>query len=32
MDAVTLALAKSYVAKTADSLGSLKGAPCTILK
>ena len=32
MDAVTLALAKSYVAKTADSLGSLKGAPCTISK
>lgn len=32
MDLITLALAKSHVAKTADSLGSLKGAPCTISK
>ena len=30
MDLVTYALVKGYVAKTADSLGSLKGASCTI--
>lgn len=30
MDAVTLAIAKKYTKDTADSLGSLKGAPCTI--
>ena len=30
MDAVTLALAKKYTKDTADSLGSLRGAPCTI--
>ena len=30
MDIVTLALAKKFTRDTADSLGSLKGAPCTI--
>lgn len=30
MDIVTYALAKKYVAKTADALGAVKGAPCTI--
>lgn len=27
---IAYALSKQYVADTADSLGSLKGAPCTI--
>lgn len=30
MDIVTYALAQSYVKKTADALGAVKGAPCTI--
>ena len=30
LDLITLAAAKGYVADTADSLGSIKGAPCTI--
>ena len=30
LDKKALAAAKKYVASTADSLGSLKGAPCTI--
>lgn len=30
MDIVTLALAKKFTSDTADSLGSLKGAPCTV--
>ena len=30
LDKKALAAAKRYVASTADSLGSLKGAPCTI--
>lgn len=30
MDIVTYALAKAYVKKTADALGAVRGAPCTI--
>lgn len=30
MDPITLAAAKSYVKQTANSLGAVKGAPCTI--
>lgn len=32
MDIIDIAIAKSHVAATADSLGSLTGAPCTIKK
>jgi len=32
MDIETYALAKSYVAKTADGLGAVRGKPCTIKK
>lgn len=32
MDIITYALSKKYTEKMADSLGSLKGAPCTIKK
>ena len=30
IDVKTLSVAKKYVKDTSDSLGSLKGAPCTI--
>jgi hypothetical protein len=30
MDFATLAVAQNYVDKTAQSLGAVKGAPCTI--
>lgn len=30
MDIITLALCKKYVAQTAEALGAVKGAPCTI--
>lgn len=30
MDIITYALSKSYVAKTADALGAVRGAPCKI--
>ena len=30
MDIITYALSKSYVEKTADALGAVRGAPCKI--